>query len=397
MKGGLIGTSARVSLLFAVLASVGLWPVESARATAHRGLAAVSVGDIQLAATEALIMTGTEMHTVDAVWMQMAVDDFIRPTLGGQYTAVPVETPEEFWPFGGITDVFIDDSIVEGGRLLDIAVADALARNAQSGDLDAPIVVFGYSQSAVIATQLKRQLSASAAAGGDAPPVTFVVIGNLARPNGGIYARFAGQQLPGWTMSGAAPTDTGFRTVDIARQYDFFADFPQDPSNVLAVANAVMGIGYAHDYTSVTLDPEDPRYNPGTLVETYGDTTYYFIPAEHLPLLQPLWDLGISPEELGRIEPTLQALVEEGYDRSIPYGQPTPAEPSTQSDPAELPAALAAAVPAGRAPVPANPGRTGTPEASRTAAATAPGRGRKSTATANSTAHAPSTAKLVRR
>lgn len=347
MTGGLIDTTARVSLLFAVVASVGLWPAAGVQIPAQPRLAAVSAADIHLTATDALIMTGTDMHTVDAAWMRMAVEEFIRPTLGGQYSEVPVETPEEFWPFSGINDVLIDNSISEGADLLDVAVTDAVARHAQSGDPDAPIVVFGYSQSAVIATQLKRRLSESAAAGDSVPSLTFVVIGNPTRPNGGLYARFAGQQLPGWTMSGAAPTDTAFHTVDIARQYDFFADFPQDSSNALAVANAVMGIVYAHGYTTVTLDPEDPRYNPGTVVETYGDTTYYFIPAEHLPLLQPLWDLGVSPEELGKIEPTLRGLVEQGYDRSIPFGQPTPAESAAPINSAALRAALNAAAPAG--------------------------------------------------
>ncbi len=350
MKGGLTDKAVRVSLLFAVVTSVGLWPLETARASAQPGLMmTAAVGDIQLTAADALIMTGTDMHTVDAAWMQMAVDEFIRPALGGQYAAVPVETPEEFWPFGGIRDSFIDDSIVAGGDLLDAALADTLARNAQSGDPDAPIVVFGYSQSAVIATQLKRRLSEAVARGDTPPPVTFVVIGNLARPNGGIYARFAGQQLPGWTMSGATPTDTAFRTIDVARQYDFFADFPQDGSNLLAVANAAMGAVYAHGYMSVTLNPEDPRYNPGTVVQTYGDTTYYFIPAEHLPLLQPLWDLGVSPDELAAIEPELRALIEQGYDRSIPFGQPTEAETDAQLDPVDIRAALGAAAAVGRA------------------------------------------------
>lgn len=394
MFSGLIDTTARVFLLFAVVASVGPWPVETGQTPAQPRLAAASAADIQLTATDALIMTGTDMHTVDAAWMQMAVEEFIRPTLGGQYTAVPVETPEEFWPFGGVNDVLIDNSIAQGAELLDVAVTDAVARQAQSGDPGAPIVVFGYSQSAVIATRLKRRLSESAAAGDSVPSLTFVMIGNPTRPNGGLYARFAGQQLPGWTMSGAAPTDTAFHTVDIARQYDFFADFPQDSSNALAVANAVMGIVYAHGYTTVTLDPEDPRYNPGTVVETYGDTTYYFIPAEHLPLLQPLWDLGYSPEELGAIEPTLRALIEQGYDRSIPFGQPTATESAAALDPAVLRTALGASASAGAA-VPKT-GAAAT-EASRSGVALSKRTGRQMSAAANNTSYTQPSANRARR
>lgn len=375
MRGGCGFVAGRVTLVCVAAAAVGLGPV--IHSTARLDPSRITAGEVQLTATEALIMTGTDMHTVDPVWMRMAIDEFIRPTLGGDYTAVPVETPEEFWPFGGFQDALIDDSISEGSRLLDIAFTEATARSAETG---ASTLVFGYSQSAVIATQLKRRLSESADQG--TPAVTFVLIGNPARPNGGIYARFFGEQLPGWTMSGATPTDTAFHTVDIARQYDFFADFPQDPSNVLAVANAVMGAVYAHNYAPVTLDPDDPRFNPETVVETYGDTTYYFIPAEHLPLLQPLWDLGVSPEELRMIEPALRERIEEGYDRTIPFGQPTTALSGTSIDLAAVrpepepvvavgnPAAKAAASqsPSGAAtPVKATLSRTPSPDRARAA------------------------------
>lgn len=344
MRGGCGFVAGRVTLVCVAAAAVGLGPIT--HSTAPLDPSRITTGEVQLTATEALIMTGTDMHTVDPVWMRMAIDEFIRPTLGGDYTAVPVETPEEFWPFGGFQDALIDDSISEGSRLLDIAFTEATARSAETG---ASTLVFGYSQSAVIATQLKRRLSESADQG--TPPVTFVLIGNPARPNGGIYARFFGEQLPGWTMSGATPTDTAFHTVDIARQYDFFADFPQDPSNVLAVANAVMGAVYAHNYAPVTLDADDPRFNPETVVETYGDTTYYFIPAEHLPLLQPLWDLGVSPEELRMIEPALRERIEEGYDRTIPFGQPTTVLSGTTDSLAAVRAATEPVVAAGSAAV----------------------------------------------
>lgn len=341
----------RLSHTFAATISVGLCTAASAITPDHRDAVAAAVGDVRLMASEALVMTGSNMHTVDPGWVQLAIDDFIAPTLGGQYAGVGVATPEEFWPFGGLSDAFIDDSILAGGVMLDVAVADSLARRIRSDTPDAGIVVFGYSQSAVISTRLKSRLNESVAAGASAPPVTFVLIGNPTRPNGGIYARFVGEQLPGWTMSGPAPTDTAFRTVDIARQYDFFADFPQDPSNVLAVANAVMGIFYGHDYTSVTLDPNDSRYNPDTVVQTYGDTAYYLIPAEHLPLLRPLWDAGVSPEKLGEIEPGLRELVERGYDRSIPAGRPTPVTVRTATDPVLTVApAAGATAPGGVAP-----------------------------------------------
>ena len=278
-----------------------------------------------MATTEALIMTGTDMHSVESAWMDLAVDEYITPTLGGHYTAIPVTTPEEFWPFGGVWDETIDDSIAEGISVIGIAVTDALAGTAGSGDARAQVVVFGYSQSAIIAALFKQRLAEATQAGQPSPAVTFVLIGNPTRPNGGLNARFPGLRLPGWTFYGPAPTDSGFVTIDVARQYDPFADFPQYPLNLFALANAFAGLFYAHDYTKVTLDPADPGYNPATEVQHFGDTTYYLIPAEHLPLLQPLWDLGFPAALLDRIEPPLRTLVEAGYDRTIPFGQPAPA------------------------------------------------------------------------
>lgn len=309
------GTAALSAVVISVGCAIASQPAERT-GTLH--------ADVQLAATDALIMTGSNMHVVDPAWMALAVDQFISPALGGDFTAIPVVTPEEFWPIGGLWDETMDDSVREGTAALTAAITETIARHTAEGDPGAPIVVFGYSQSAAIVTTEKRLLTEAVAQGQQAPPVSFVVIGNAGRPNGGINERFSGLWLPGWTFSGATPTDTPFPTVDIARQYDPAADFPRYPLNLLALANALMGLFYAHDYSQVTLDPTDPRYNAGTLVQHYGDTTYYFIPAQHLPLLQPLWDLGISPQLLGAIEPTLRVLVEYGYDRGLSPGVPAP-------------------------------------------------------------------------
>lgn len=288
---------------------------------------------VQLLATEALIMTGTDMHIIDAAWLHTAIAHYIEPTLGGEYTAVPLSTPEEFWPFGGIFDESLSDSVDHGTAALEVAIADAVTRNNAVGNLDAEIVVFGYSQSAMIVTEEKRRLASAAAAGEYVPPVTFVMIANPSRPNGGIGERLT-RFFTNTTFNSATLTDTPFPTIDIARQYDPFSDFPLYPLNPFAMANTLVALLYMHDYGPTTLDPTDPHYNPNTVVEHYGDTTYYFIPAEHLPLLQPLRDAGVPATMLDKFEPTLKAWVELGYDRTIPAGEPTPARPFRPVTPA---------------------------------------------------------------
>ncbi|AQT78020.1 hypothetical protein B1R94_00370 [Mycolicibacterium litorale] len=276
--------------------------------------------------TDALIMAGTGMPVVDQAWVDIAMNHYIAPTVGGAFTATPVVTPSQFYPFTGPTDLTLNLSVAEGLSIIDGHIKAAGAK--PETDPTTPIVVFGYSQSAVIATFEKRQLATRAAQGESVAAVEFILAANPNRPNGGLSARFPGlTAFKGWTFSEATPTDTPFHTVDIAKQYDFFADFPRYPANLLADLNVLIGLVYGtHNYATATLDPTAPGYHPDTVVQQLGDTTYYFIPADTLPLLLPLHDLGVDPRVLDAIEPVLRVLVEAGYDRTTAYGEPAPAE-----------------------------------------------------------------------
>ncbi len=194
----------------------------------------------------------------------------------------------------------------------------ALGEQPVAGD-----TVFGYSQGAVVATAYKRDHLGNG--------VDYVLVENPGRPNGGIFERFHGLYVPllNIKFSGATPvgTDqTGGTTVDIARQYDGWADFPKYPLNLLATANAVLGIIYLHGDTQdldedavKDIDTSDPRY-----YQQHGDTTYYLIPTKRLPLLMPL--NGLLPKSvLDKLDAPLRALVELGYDRSD-YSKNTPAQ-----------------------------------------------------------------------
>jgi len=214
-------------------------------------------------------------------------------------TPTAVSTPEQFMPVSGVMP--FDQSVSQGVVNLDQAM------NAQPAGES--MVVFGYSQSARIASIQKGNLAAA----GSTLPVSFVLIGNPNRPNGGILQRFEGLTVPvaGITFDGATPTNTDFETVDITRQYDGWSDFPNNPLNPFATANAVAGIHYLHgDYQSVGLG--DALYQGA-----YGDTDYYMIPSQRLPLLMPLTEAGVpspvvtiidAPSSSARV--TITALAE---------------------------------------------------------------------------------------
>jgi hypothetical protein len=206
-------------------------------------------------------------------------------------------------------------------------------------------VIFGYSQSAVIANRVKRKLAEQYPAGTEAPDIDFVLGGDLNLPNGGLFARFPGLYVPvlDWSFNGPAPTDTQFDTVEITRQYDFMADFPLYPLNVISDLNALLGFFYVHTYPfDVSLAP-DPTTSP-PIKSQYGDTTYYFFETEDLPLFGPLRTLGVPESVIDVVEPFFRVLVELGYDRSIPPWQPTPARLIPPLNPATVAADLVTAI-----------------------------------------------------
>ena len=164
-------------------------------------------------------------------------------------------------------------------------------------------------------------------------------------PTAALLARFPGLYIPilDWSFNGPEPTDTQFDTVVITRQYDGFADFPLYPLNLVADLNAVLGGFYVHGYPfDVSLVP-DPTTSP-PIQSQYGDTNYYFFETDNLPLFGPLRTLGVPESLIDVVEPFFRVLVELGYDRSIPPGEPTPARLIPTLDPAKVAADLVDAI-----------------------------------------------------
>jgi hypothetical protein len=283
----------------------------------------------------ALMMGGTFMPTPSQRWQDAIISDYIDPATGRNYTPVLVPTPAS----GASTS-------------LPIGLANLQAEMARQ-PAGQPYLVSGYSQSAQIAVNEKVELAQS---GQPIPDVTFFLLGSGNRPNGGFLERFEGLVIPGMPgldFNGAEPTEAGIPTIDVAAQYDANADFPQFPINVVADLNALLGFIYIHGgYGDGPLPQPFPAVWPpsqpltGPYVDEYvpgatdivkqvtGDTTFYFIPTAELPLLSPLRTLGVPESWLDIVQPALRVIVEAGYDRSVPFGEPTPAQLIPTLDPA---------------------------------------------------------------
>ncbi|SOJ56676.1 PE family protein PE3 [Mycobacterium simulans] len=258
------------------------------------------------ATTTALVMGPSDVPLPSTTFVNAVDSLYIRPHHPG---AVPqaLYTPENLFPTSGIFNMTFDVSVAEGVAILDNAIKQQIAHS--------DVVVFGYSQSATIASLEMRQLAALPA--GERPSVdqlSFVLVGDPNNPNGGLFSRFDGLRLPslGITFSGATPHDV-YPTTIYSKEYDGYADFPRYPLNIVSTLNALMGIATEHGHY--------PDFSSG-LVEsavqlpTEGDTltTYYMIPTEHLPLLAPLRAIPVVGAPLASlIEPNARVIVNLGY------------------------------------------------------------------------------------
>jgi hypothetical protein len=244
-----------------------------------------------------------------------------------------VTYPAQFFPVAG-SQTF-DSSVRDGrGNLSGCVRATSCAYNGQPvGDPpgvptptpQAPneFTVFGYSQSAVVASLVKKDLIANPPANTD---VSFFLLANPMRPNGGILARGPeGLTIPiiGITFYGATPTDSCegpggcYETVDVAAQYDGLGgDAPASITNVLAIANAVAGYYYLHG------DLQDAEFDDALYQGSNGDTDYYLVPARRLPILMPFESFVPSPI-LTLLEAPLKAAIEAGYARDVNPGVAT--------------------------------------------------------------------------
>lgn len=221
-------------------------------------------------------------------------------------------------PFGtGADGMTFDESRTEGIEKFE----QVLKITYQPGE---KIVAVGISGSANVLSNKLATLQASRDAGLPTPSpsdLSFVLIGNPNRPNGGVFARFPGHRYRDTTFDGAMP-DTDYQVTDISWQWDPVSDFPTYPLNAVAVLNSAIGYVTLHS----VYFPADPT-DPSTIVQdvTVGNTRYLLLRPDHLPLLRPLQIVGVPQPVIDLIEPSLEYTVELGYDRTVSPGTPTEA------------------------------------------------------------------------
>ncbi len=226
--------------------------------------------------------------------------------------------PAEIYGDTGIHNLTLDKSVSEGVTILDNAIKQQIVAGNN-------VVVFGYSQSSTVASMELGKLAAlTAGLRPSTDQLSFVLVGDPNNPNGGVSERFSGLSLStiGLTFSGATP-DNVYPTTIYTREYDGYADFPKYPINLISDLNALVGVYYEHgSYADLTDTgvysnfPTVAELSSAIQLPTQGPTltTYYMIPSNNLPLLDPLRAIPIVGTPLADlIQPDLKVIVNLGY------------------------------------------------------------------------------------
>ena len=108
---------------------------------------------------------------------------------------------------------------------------------------------------------------------------------------------------------------TPYDLIFVFAEYDFIADFPDNPFNTLAVVNAVMGGVLLHVAGSEFPILSEPTEWVSVTNTLGGTTTTIMIPATVLPLLAPLQNAGVSPEAIARLDARLRPRIDRAYRR----------------------------------------------------------------------------------
>jgi hypothetical protein len=258
----------------------------------------------------ALVLGHAFLSQPDATYMQEVIDTYVdNPTDFGQPmyniagAPVSVYTPETDYGAGQTQGVLDLDGVIQ----------QQLAANP-----DANLVVAGYSMSNSVITQEMINLANTAGGAPDTDGLKFVLAEDLNNPDGGFFTRLPGMfgvNLP------ATPSETPYDTTIYTIEYSGASDYPQYDGNIYADLNAVDGYVDLHPY----LLPGWPAYfDPSTVANAVaentsagydGNTDYYLIPTQDLPLLDGLRLMPGAPSAFADLmQPDMRVLVDLGYN-----------------------------------------------------------------------------------
>ena len=164
---------------------------------------------------------------------------------------------------------------------------------------DGEVLAVGHSEGGQVSYELLRDYDTDPTSAPDPAEFSWISIGNPENKFGGVpWSGYGGER--------GLPQDSAYTGTEVIRQYDGWADWPDDSTHLLAVANAVVGMQTIHTgYTDVDITSPDN--------ETYreGNVTYVWVPTDTLPLVA--WTGPFAPA----LDNALRPAVESAYDRPV--------------------------------------------------------------------------------
>ena len=198
-------------------------------------------------------------------------------------------------------------------------------------DPTSDVVLAGLSQGAIVLNSIKQSWELDGSQASDLQGrLVFVTLGDPQNSVGGITTKVALMRL---VVLGSS-AETPFDTIEIVREYDGFADWP-DHYQPLAVTNALMGIAFVHTDYGADADPS----TPGTLVTQStnslgGTTTHYVVPTAALPVTALLRAAGIDTTAL---DAQLRPVIDSAYNArpTLPASNAATTDPTASGDTAD--------------------------------------------------------------
>lgn len=229
--------------------------------------------------------------------------------------------------FGGLTTVspMLGGSVAQGNTVLPIPYNNygiGSASQLQQGAflLDAQLttvpgmkIVLAHSLGSVCASYWLANNGPTSTI----PPddLLFILMGNSNRPYGGFC------KVEGWFANADIPADTPYTVYDFARQYDGWADWPQNPgTGDISWFNALSGQGNIHPYyNSASLN------DPSNVTHVVGNITYMWQMTYPIAFaMNPSQTFSPAHADIYQtVDELYRPSIEAGYTRPVTIPTPT--------------------------------------------------------------------------
>jgi hypothetical protein len=259
-----------------------------------------------------IIVPGTE-YAINGSSVQLAIKlgtPFNQTLVGSNW--LPGTTPQLVSYPASIVYPDLDASIGQGQVALNHEITTAIA----NGD---PVYVTGLSQGSIVVDHELTYLASDPKAPSPSQ-LSFVIFSDPGYGTGLLSTYLPdGATVAGYTQ--VTPPQSRYNVTYVYAQWDGFSNAPDRPWDLVADANAILGIKYEHTPASEAV-PSDAVVQWSTTNTLGGTTTVEMIPEPTLPLVQPLVTAGVPASITNPLNKALTPIVEEGYSRYTPKAGP---------------------------------------------------------------------------